>query len=141
EGSPGSRHWLPWRFHRRANPMKFTRATVAAAVLPQGKTDCIFWHDKVTGFGLRVRLGGDDRIHKSYILQYRIAGRRTRRLGLGKVGEISLDQAVSLAEKERANVVLGGDPQGKRRAERQKQEGSDTLKQVVDLYLAAKQRE
>ena len=120
--------------------MKFTKANVADATsLPAGKRDHIYWADKPTGFGLRVRLGGDGKIHKSYVLQYRIAGRRTRRLALGKVGEISPEQAFDKADKERAKVVLGGDPQAERRKERR--QCGDTLKEVVGLYLASKKRE
>jgi integrase len=121
--------------------MKFTSKTVAAATVSGGRTDIIYWHDLVKGFGLRVRLGGDGRVRKNFVVQYRAKGRRTRRMGLGDVEVRPLDAALAEAKQILGKVAGGGDPQGELRAEQQRQNGVGTFKAIVDLYLATKQRE
>jgi integrase len=121
--------------------MKFTSKTVAAATVSGDRTDIIYWHDLVKGFGLRVRLGGDGRVRKNFVVQYRAKGRRTRRMGLGDVEVRPLDAALAEAKQILGKVAGGGDPQGELRAEQQRQNGVGTFKAIVDLYLATKQRE
>lgn len=121
--------------------MKFNKATVAAATLTAGKADQIHWHDTIKGFGLRVRLGGDGRVRKNYVVQYRAKGRRTRRMGLGDVEVRPLDAALAEAKQILGKVAGGGDPQGDLRAEQERQKGIGTFKDIAADYLAAKQRE
>jgi integrase len=114
--------------------MKLTARTTASAALPDGKTDHIEWDDDLTGFGLRIRLGGD-RVRKTWIAQYRAHG-RTRRVLIGPAEKLGAEQARKQAEKVLAKVVLGGDPQAERRARRQRE--AFTLRSVVEDYLGAK---
>src|SRR6516165_4793445 len=54
----------------RKTSMKLTKDTVAALKL-DGKTDAIFFDDEVAGFGVRLRLGADGKVAKSYVAQRR----------------------------------------------------------------------
>jgi integrase len=115
--------------------MKFTAKTTAALALPAGKSDHIAWDDDLPGFGLRVRISSD-RIVKTWTVQYRVHG-RSRRMKIGTVEKVSLDQAREAARKILAKIELGGDPQADKIIRRQRE--VHTLKAIVTLYLEAKQ--
>jgi len=121
--------------------VRFTKASVEAATVSGGRTDIIYWHDLVKGFGLRVRLGGDGRVRKNFVVQYRAKGRRTRRMNLGDVEVRPLDAALAEAKQILGQVAGGGDPQGERKAEQERQNGIGTFKDIAADYLAVKQRE
>jgi integrase len=114
--------------------MKFTLKTIAAAELPPGKPEDIFWDVDLPGFGLRFRRHGD-RLRRTWVAQYRAHG-RTRRMRLGAVEKLTLDEARKEVRKVLAKVELGADPQAERRAQRQRE--GDTLRAVAGLYLEAK---
>jgi integrase len=117
--------------------MKFTLKTIAAAELPPGKPEDIFWDVDLPGFGVRFRRHGD-RLRRTWVAQYRAHG-RTRRMRLGAVEKLTLDEARKEVRKVLAKVELGADPQAERRAQRQRE--GDTLRAVADLYLDAKRSE
>jgi integrase len=78
--------------------------------------DGFLWDDLVPGFGVRCRAGS-----KSYVLQYRVLGgrgSRQRRVTLGRVGSLSLDDARVLAQEYLRGVRYGHDPAGARQAMR-----------------------
>src|SRR5262245_43126553 len=82
-----------------------------------GQGDVFLWDEQVPGFGVRCRAG-----QKSYVLQYRVIGgrgARQRRVTLGRVGAISLDDARVLAQEYLRGVRYGQDPAGARQAMRQ----------------------
>jgi len=83
------------------------------------------------GFGLRVYPSGS----KSYVFEYRpgAGGRSTdkKRVTIGKVGDLTPDQARKEAGRLRAAVVSGGDPQGRKAAER----SAPTVADVADAFL------
>jgi integrase len=112
--------------------MKLTAKSVAAAELPAGRTDHVVWDGELAGLGLRLRTGGG-RVRRTFIVQYRAAG-RSRRLLLGSADVLGADQARAAAKKALAEVALGGDPQGAKAAQR----SDDTLRSTVDDYIAGK---
>ena len=117
--------------------IKLTARALAAAKLPAGKNDHIFWDDALTGFGFRLRASGD-RVLRSWIVQYRRAG-SSRRLLLGSAEVLNADQARVAAKKALAKVALGGDPQGDKIAARNKAP-EHSFRAVVDDHIAARQR-
>jgi hypothetical protein len=89
--------------------MKLNSKTVAALVIPPGKTDVIFVDEELPRFGLRLRLGAKGEIQRTWIIQYRQWG-ESRRIRLGSAGLLSLEQARATARKLLLMVELGEDP-------------------------------
>jgi integrase len=115
--------------------MKLSSRAVSRLALPAGKSDVIHFADDMPGFGFRLRAGGDGRVRKSWVVQYRRAG-ATRRLLLGSAEVLPLEQARAQARKILAKVALGEDPQADKVARRQRD--GHSLKAIVADYLAAK---
>ena len=80
------------------------------------------------GFGVRVKPSGT----ASYFIQYRNREGRTRRLVLGRVGELTPDEARHLASDRLRDVRKGADPSADRHAAR----NAITVAEICDLYLA-----
>ena len=116
--------------------MKLDTKTVAALDLA-GKRDAIFFDKELPGFGLRLRASGD-RVRRSWIAQYRSAG-RTRRVLIGSAEKVAPPDARRAARKVLAQVELGGDPQGTKVQTRQ--EATRSVRSIVDTYLDAKRGE
>jgi integrase len=116
--------------------LKLTAKSAAAAELPAGKDETLYWDSTLTGLALRVRAGGDGRVNKTWITQFRAHG-RTRRMKLGAFEKLSADQARAAATKILAEAALGGDPQGDRE-ERRRKDGQ-SLRAAISEYLAAKE--
>jgi integrase len=79
------------------------------------------------GFGLRLKPSGV----ASYLVQYRNKEGRTRRLVIGRVGELTPDEARRLAADKLKEVRTGADPSADRRAART----AMTVAELCDLYL------
>lgn len=105
---------------------KLTKRIVDALQHDRGR-DVFVWDTEVRGFGIRAKPSGT----KTFLIQYRNAERRTRRLVIGQFGVLTVDLARDLAKKKLASVVDGGDPSAERRAAR---EGM-TVAEVCDWYL------
>jgi hypothetical protein len=116
--------------------MQLNAKTVAGLALPAGKADAIFFDSELPGFGYRLRKSAGGTIKKSWIAQYRHAG-RTRRVLIGSAATISATDARAQAKKILATVALGNDPQGAKHERRSKDALSFRL--VVDEFLAFKQ--
>lgn len=89
--------------------------------------DVFTWDSELRGFGVRVKPSGT----KTFIIQYRNAERRTRRLVIGQYGILSAEAARDLARRKLVSVVEGGDPSQERHVAR---EGM-TVAEVCDWYL------
>lgn len=94
---------------------------------PDPRRELFAWDNELRGFGVRLRPNGVG----SYIVQYRNAERRTRRLALGSLHVLSPEQARGLARDKLAAVCNGEDPAEERKALR----GAPTVAQVCDWYL------
>jgi len=105
---PSAAHGLPTTFRDReitVSRIQITKRSVDA-VLPPPSGELKVWDAELRGFGLRVRAGGT----KSYIVQYRNAEGRTRRLTVGVCGRLTPDDARSKARQMLAAVDRGEDP-------------------------------
>jgi integrase len=106
---------------------KLTPAFAAKAKATPGHARTTYWDVGMPGFGLMVTANG----HRSYVVQYRAAG-RSRRMHL-KAG-LTLTAARREARAILGTVARGGDPLTvRRKAERAE---SDTLKAIVEEYIA-----
>ena len=103
---------------------KITKRLVDAA---EPKAEKWFtWDDEIPGFGLVVMPSGV----KSYILRYRTAEARDRRLTLGRHGVLTPDQARAKARDTLVAVNDGGDPL----AERRNRRAGATMNDLFDRY-------
>lgn len=98
---------------------------VVDSIKPNGR-DHFVWDDQLPGFGLRVFSSGV----KSYLIQYRQAG-RTRRTTIGKHGVFTPEQARLEAKVLLGDVAKGGDPAQVRFVKRK----DPTIAELIDLYL------
>src|SRR5262245_51492652 len=107
--------------------IKLTNKSIAklAAPDPSGKQQ-LYWCDDLTGFG--VLCSGVSNT-KSFIVQRELKG-RTRRVTLGPVNVLGLEEARTRAKAVLADIYAGNDPKAGRR-------GAMTLKQALDRYLEA----
>ncbi|MEM7397299.1 MAG: tyrosine-type recombinase/integrase [Pseudomonadota bacterium] len=105
---------------------KLTKRVVDAAEVRE--KDYVIWDDELPGFGLRVFKSGK----RSYVLQYRTAG-RSRRYSIGLHGIWTPDTA-----RKEARVQLGKIAQGENPAEaRQANRNAMTVSELADRYIEA----
>jgi integrase len=107
---------------RRVNLTK----RVLDAVKPTAK-DYQIWDTKIRGLGARIYPSGA----KSFILQYRNAAGRTRKVALGGYGALTVDKARENAVKLLGAILDGRDPSQEKRERRH----ALTVGQLADLYL------
>ncbi len=89
--------------------MKLTKRTVEA--LPTKAKDYFVWDSELAGFGVRIFASG----RKSYLVQYRAAG-RSRRRSIGRHGVLTSDEARNEARKLLGDIAKGGNPAEERQA-------------------------
>ncbi|MEM6898804.1 MAG: tyrosine-type recombinase/integrase [Pseudomonadota bacterium] len=105
---------------------KLTKRVVDAAEVRE--KDYVIWDDELPGFGLRVFKSGK----RSYVLQYRAAG-RSRRYSIGPHGIWTAETA-----RKEARVQLGKIAQGENPAEaRQADRNAMTVSELAERYIEA----
>lgn len=94
----------------------------------------------ITGFGLRVYPSGA----KSWVFEYRPGegGRLVakKRITIGKVGDFTPEGARKVADKLRAVVKTGNDPQGDKAKQRQATSVDDLAKDFLAEHVSAKRK-
>ncbi len=106
------------------------------AVRPPETGEFKLWDHELRGFGLRVRAGGT----KSYILQYRNAEGRTRRLTVGLCGRLTPDEARSMARQLLAAVDRGEDPVQDVQENRRAPTVTEFASQYMELHARPKKK-
>jgi integrase len=106
---------------------RITKRAVDAA--KARKTDSYLWDNELPGFGLKVTPAG----RKIYLVQYRLGGRkcRTRRVTIGKHGQITPTFARDEAKRLLGTIATGRDPA----AERDKAKADMSLAAVFDQFM------
>lgn len=105
--------------------MKITKATIDR--LGSSGRDAIHWDSEVRRFGLRMKPSGV----KSYLVQYRNAQGRSRKLTFGQHGTWTPEQARQEAKRLLRLVDQGHDPAEQRAVERE----AITVSQFCDDYM------
>jgi integrase len=91
------------------------------------KKDVVAWDDELRGFGVRFKPTGAG----AYVIQYRNAEGRSKRLTLGTVAELTAEEARKLARSKLSCVAQGGDPVAEKHAAR----AASTVAEICDWYL------
>jgi len=104
---------------------KITKRLVDA--INPGDKEILIWDDEMPRFALRVRTSGV----KTYIIQYRNAHGRTRKMTIGTHGVLTPDEARSQARIHLAEVERGGDPTEDKKTKRH----SSIFKEVAKRYM------
>lgn len=105
---------------------KISKTAIDGLPLPE-KGQSFLWDSDLRGFGVRVTAGGA----KSYVVQYRNDEGRTRRLGIGRCGVLTPDEARKQAKIKLGAVAAGADPA----EEHQESRRTPTVAEVCDWYL------
>ncbi|WP_292529895.1 site-specific integrase [Methylocystis sp.] len=102
---------------------------IVDSLAPKPDGDVWSWDNELRGFGVRLKPSGA----ASYVVQYRTAQGRTRRLAFAKIGTITPDEARTKAKRLLAAAESGGDPS----AERHEAREALTVAELCQRYLAA----
>lgn len=116
-----------------AAPTRITKSTIGKLACPPGQKEAFFWDDEISGLGLRVYPSG----RKVWVLQYRDAGSRTRRLPIGQATAIDPAAARKLAGDCLRRVAGGANPSVERRQARK----AATVGDIFEAYLTHAEKE
>jgi hypothetical protein len=109
---------------------KLTKRVVDAARAAKG--ELFLWDDELPGFGLRAKASGA----KSFLVQYRNANGRSRRLTLGRYGVLTVEEGRKEAKLALAEVLKGADPAESRKLAR----GAMTIEELCKEYFDKAER-
>ncbi len=118
---------LPTAKRAPVEPGTFTKAAVRKMQCPTGQSEAFFWDAGCRGFGIRALKSG----RRSWVYQYRDEHGRTRRIALGDLSAVELEDAREAARQTAASVTQGSNPS----VDRKKKRAAGTVLELVNAYL------
>ena len=118
---------LPTANRRRAERGTFTKVNVRKMQCSSGQKEKFFWDASCRGFGIRALQSG----RRSWVYQYRDQHGRTRRIALGDVSAVNLEDARDAARRTAASVAHGDNPS----VDRRKKRSAGTVLEAIEAYL------
>lgn len=109
-----------------ADRLRLTQRMIVAAKADAGRVTFL-WDSELRGFGCKIETTGT----KAFVLQYRNAEGRKRRIVIGRLGVLTLEQARREARIKLGQVAKGIDPADVQREERH----GLTVGAICDWYL------
>ena len=106
---------------------KLTKRAVDS-LMPPLTGQAFLWDSELRGFGVRVIPSG----LRTFILQYRNAENRSRRIVVGRYGVLTVEQARDQAKIKLGAVAAGADPAEEKELSRE----TITVAELCDWYLA-----
>jgi integrase len=123
-----------------SNKFKFTKTAIdrLRAPDPAGKQR-LYWDTELTGFGVLVSAVSDK---KTYVVQRKLSGGKTRRVTVGPVNDdvVKLDDARTRAGAILAQFYQDKDPKAERREAARHRAGAITLQAALDSYIKNKRK-
>jgi len=107
-------------------PKKLTKRLIDE--LATGAEDKVIWDTQVSGFGIKASPSG----RKTFILKYRDPSNRQRKPTIGRYGDITLQQARTVAQSMKADLAAGRDP----KAEERRLKASISLNEFAEQFFA-----
>lgn len=101
---------------------------IVDAFQPDGTAERFLWDSELKGFGVRMMPSGVG----SYIVKYRTAENRQRKMTIGRIGTMTTEEARQLAREHLTSASKGGDPSSERKQLRK----NATLSEVCVDYMA-----
>jgi integrase len=114
------------------------RATVAKLTKLSDAEGSPYWDSDLKGFGLRLHVDANNKLLRSFVIQYRFDNRQ-RKINLGDAAKITVKQARDKAKELFSKVTLGIDPAAEKEEARR---ASTALRfdQAVAQYLDQQER-
>jgi integrase len=115
--------------------VKLTKRAIDGLLAAPRIKESVLWDEELPGFGVRLKPsvpGSNKSGAASWLIQYRNAHGRSRRLTLGRVGRMTPDEARKEARQKLAGVDRGEDPASETQAARKEMRVTD----LIDLYEA-----
>ena len=106
--------------------IKLTKTAIDALPIP-ASGQALFWDSEVRNFGVRITSGGV----KTFVIRYRNADGRSRRLSIGRYGTLTIEQARKQARIKLGTVAAGADPA----EDGQQRRKAPTVSEICDWYL------
>jgi integrase len=111
---------------------RLTKRTIDT--IKPGPTEFSIWDSDISGFGIRIRPSGA----MSYLVMYRTGGRNSplRKVTIGSVGKLTVEEARAAARKILAKAELGEDVAERLAIARK----AETMAELCDLYFRDAER-
>jgi integrase len=119
--------------------LKLTKRSIDALTRDPSGKQVLYWDSNLKGFGVLV---SGTTTNKSFVVQHALPSGKSRRMTIGPINVLELEEARTRAQKLIAEFYQGVDPKAQRREARAEAErqAAGTLRAMLGAYLAKNRR-